>query len=204
VALFPYPWALGEPNDRGRTLHVAMTYVILVCLISGAMAWHTWHSNPLYSLRSTVRFTLIVFVTIAAIIAAIISTANLTRGASGTVVETSLLCVSAISTLVLIYAVIVATSPPVPLPSGTRLLATMRRKMMPWAVYTGLLILFTAVLSITVPDDFKQFVLSLGGLLSFICVVLVFALYLQALGYDRGLTAIEAHPWVRWTYSADD
>jgi hypothetical protein len=181
-----------------------MTYVLLVCLISVGMAWHTWHSNPLYSLRSTVRFTVIVFLTLAAVLAAVGTTINLTKDASPTAAEAALLCVSAVSTLALIYAVIVGTSPSVPLPAGTPVLTTMRAKMTPWAIYTGFLVLVTAVLALAMPDDFKQFVLSLGGVLSFICIVFVFALYLQSLGYDRGLTAIELHPWVRWTYSPDE
>jgi hypothetical protein len=109
-----------------------MIYILIVCLFSVATAWHTWRTNPLYSARSTVRFTLIVFSTLAAVLAAIITTSSLTKNAPLNVAQGAMLGVMAVSALALIFAVMIATSPPIPLPAGTILLTTMRRKMTPW------------------------------------------------------------------------
>jgi hypothetical protein len=182
-----------------------VAYLIFVCLVSAYMAWHTWHSNPLYSARSTMRFTRIVFLTIGAVIAAIVATVNLTKNYPESIALAATLCVGAISTLALIYAVMIATSPPPPaLPPGVELLTTMRSKMMSPMVYTAMIVVATALFALVLPADYNQLALFLGGLISFICIVLVFTRYVQSLIYDRGLTAIELHPWVRWTYSPDD
>jgi hypothetical protein len=179
-------------------------YMLPFLLLTIIGAWLAWRQNPMYTLGRTVRFIFVVGLTLTAVIFAIIAVIHLTTGKSQAVQLTSIFTLTGVSTLAMIGVVIELSLPAsVALPKGVKLLRVHRAKVDMWAKRAGWAILALALLALVLPETGKIIVGTLGGLLVFLSMVMLFGGYLSARKMDQWLTEVELRPWVHWTYTAE-
>jgi hypothetical protein len=167
-------------------------------------AWLAWRQNPMYSLGRTVRFILVVGLTLAGIIVAIVAVIHLTAGKSQAVQLTSIFTLTGVSTLAMIGVIIQLSLPAsAAMPKGVKLVRFHRAKVDVWAKRAGWTIAPLGLLALVLPETGKIIVGTLGGLLVFLSIVMLFGGYMSARKMDQWLTEVELRPWVHWTYTAE-
>jgi hypothetical protein len=156
----------------------------------------------MYSLGATVRFVLVVGLSVAAVLGAVIATANLTTDRPAAVSFGALGVVVLVGTLALIWVIMQVSAPKTaPLPASAILVRVHRAKLLPWARRFGWTVLVLAILAVVLPGDAKYVVYAFGGMLVFLGSVMLFAGYFAALQADRSLTSVESAAWVHWRYT---
>ena len=179
-------------------------YLAGFALLSVVGAWFAWRSNPMYSLGATVRFVLVVGLSVAAVIGAVIATANLTTDQPAAISFGALGVVVLAGTMALIWVIMQASAPKTaPLPASARLVRVHRAQLLPWVRRLGWTLLALALLAVVLPGDAKYVVYTLGGMVVFLGLVMLFAGYFAALQADRSLTSVECAAWVHWRYTPE-
>jgi hypothetical protein len=160
-----------------------------------------WRSNPMYSIRRTVRFLALCALAVAVLVGAIIGAVHLSAGMSdddaGTLIGVTILA----GTMFFIWMIVTASTPrPAAIQSGTPLVSVHRahvRPRLPWLL--AVLVAF-AVLVLVTREEARDLVLVFGGMFCGLAILLMFTLYIAALGMDRSLTSVESAAWIHWTY----
>jgi hypothetical protein len=180
-------------------------YIAAFTLLTVAGAFGAWHSNPAYSTRQMLRQIAIAFLGIAAAFAAMLFTADHADHGPKSVALASIVGLSVLFTFCLIWLVVTASraeSRVVPVTS--KLVTIHRRKLIPWVVRIGSLVLGFGFLSLALPGNGKIVAYAIGGLTVALGIVFLLAGYFTALSFDRALTAVESDPWVHWRYTPDE
>jgi len=176
--------------------------LFLAVTIIGAIA--AWRQNPMYTLGRTVRFVLVFGLALAAVIFAIVGVIHVTAGKSQAVQLTSMFTLTGVATLALIGLIIQMSLPAsAALPKSAKLVRFHRAKVDAWAKRAGWTILALALLAVVLPTTGKIIVGTLGGMLVFLSIVMLFAGYMSARKMDQWLTEVELRPWVHWTYTSE-
>lgn len=177
-------------------------YLVGFALLSVAGAWFAWRSNPMYSLGATVRFVVVVGLSVAAVLGAVIATVNATTGQPAAVSFGTLAVVLLAGTMSLIWVIMQVSAPKTaPLPASAILVRVHRAKLLSWLRRFGWTVLVTGMLAVVIPGDAKYVVYTLGGMVVFIGLIMLFAGYFAALQADRSLTSVESAAWVHWRYT---
>jgi hypothetical protein len=180
-------------------------YMLGFCLLAVVSGWIAWRNNPMFSARSTLRFILAVGLMLAVVIGAMIQAARFTDHHSQTAAFSMMGAVVLLGTIAMIWVIVLVSTPKsASLPASVNMLYPNRRKVSMWAKRMGWVVLVWAMLMVVLPETPRIILGSIGGLFVFLGIVLWFTAYLNARQMDRGLSAIEAQPWVHWTYSADE
>jgi hypothetical protein len=169
-------------------------YIAAFALLSVVGAWGAWRSNPAYSTKRTFRYVLVTLLAIAAAIAAIVTTIDLTERGSQSVQFGAMAGVIVACTLGLIWLIMTATFSQTATRPSAKLVTVHRRKLLPWVRRFAGFVAGAALLAIVLPEEGRLVVCALGGLAIFLGIVLLFAGYLAALHFDRSLTSVESDP----------
>jgi hypothetical protein len=179
-------------------------YMVLFLLLTVVGGWVSWRRNPLFSVRSTIRFVAGLGLTLAAVIGAILSAVNFGVGRSQTAAFSAMGAAVVCGTLAMIWVIVQMSSPSeAPLPEGAKMLTVFRLKLLVWARRFGWAVLVWLVLELVLRGPARIVTGVIGGMFVFLGVVMLFAGYLSARQQDRWLSAVEADPWVHWRYSAE-
>jgi hypothetical protein len=179
-------------------------YMLGFCLLAVVSGWVAWRNNPMFSVRSTLRFILAVGLMLTVVIGALIQAVRFTQHHSPTAGFSMMGAVVLLGTIAMIWVVILVSTPKsVPLPASVKMLDQYRRKVSMWAKRMAWVVLAWALLTAVLPTVPRIIVGSIGGIFVFLGIVLWFTAYLNARQMDGWLSAIEAQPWVHWKYSAD-
>jgi hypothetical protein len=174
-------------------------------LLYAAGAWSAWRSNPMYSMRRTVRLLAVIVLGMGAAFAAVIAATVLTENSPAPIAASAIGGVCFCVCLALIWLIVNAEYPRTPaLPAGTALVGTNRRKLLPWVKRLGWVIAGVTLVAPRFPGDTKFVLLGVAGLILALGVASLFAVFLIALHLDRSLTAVERAPWVHWRYRPDE
>jgi hypothetical protein len=178
-------------------------YAAGLALLSALGAWLAWRRNPLYSKASTLRFLAVAVLSIAALIAVIVATVNLTAKLSAPWVVVIMSAVAVVGALAMIFIIQAASTPKearliTALPSGAKLVHVHRRKVYRWGKFFAILLAGCALLGMAVPGNARYVILSVGGIALMLAVILLPVMYFTARQFDRSLTALELNPWVHW------
>ena len=179
-------------------------YLMGFCLLAVVSGWVAWRNNPMFSVRSTLRFLLAVGLVLAAFIGVMVEVSQYVVAHPGPVAYVALGATVVLGTIAFIWVIIVASTPKsAPLPKTAKMLDPNRKKVWMWGKRFLWTVLALAVLGAVLRGTAQILVGTFGGLFVFLGVVLVFTGYVAARQADRWLSAVEDHPWVRWSYSAE-
>jgi hypothetical protein len=179
-------------------------YSLIFALIAVVGAWAAWRANPLFSMRATVRFLAIVGLAVGADVGAVVAAVNLTAHSSRTVVFVTLATVLTLGTMALVWIIVAVSTPPVAAFSKAIPLTRVHRsKLIPWTKRFCWLLAVFGLLAVVIPGDNKAIVYTIGGMFTFLGIILLFTGYIAALGLDRSLTSVEADSWLHWHYTPD-
>jgi len=171
----------------------------LFCLGASFYAWQIWRRNPIYSLKSTL-------IDAAVILLGLVLVAGFTELIAFHLPSQSpalitLCCIAAIAaiTLGLVAASFrITDGPTARVPAGTKPDNWNRRKLIPWILATGLVLLALLVWAALVSSDDAELPLVLAALVLMISVSSLGALYIKARRSDYASTALKANFWVHW------
>ena len=179
-------------------------YMLGFCLLTMISGWIAWRNNPMFSVRSTLRFFLAVGLMLTVVMGAIVQATKFTQHHSNTAGFSILGAVVLLGTIAMIWVIVLVSTPKsAPLPASVKMLYPYRRKVSKWAKRMGWAVPVCAILTIVLPEIPRIIVGSIGGVFVFLGIVLWFTAYLNARQMDRWLSAIETKPWVHWTYTTD-
>ena len=171
-------------------------------VLTAVGVWVAWRANPLYSTKWTLRFVGVVGLTTIAFVGAIVAIAELVQGRPVVVEAAALAAAVLAGTLALIWVIIAFTSPQVPpLPVGAKPVYVHRAEVRPWARRFVIALVAFGVAAFVLRGDAQLLVSSLGGLLAFLAIVMLFAGYVAAGRMDKRLATMEVAPWVYWQYT---
>ena len=179
-------------------------YLMGFCLLAAVSGWVAWRNNPMFSVRSTLRFLLAVGLMLAVFIGVMVQVAQYSVAHPGPVAYVAIGATVVFGTIAFIWVIIAASTPKsAPLPKTAKMLTPNRRKVWKWGrrfLWTALAL---AVLEAVRRGTAQIMVGVFGGLFVFLGVILVFSGYISARQMDRWLSAVEDAPWVRWSYTAE-
>jgi hypothetical protein len=177
-------------------------YDALFPLLVAAGVAMAWRSNPMYSLGKTVRFLALCGLAVAVYVGALIGVVDATTGMSEIDAGAALGVTILVGTMFFIWVIVTASTPrPAAIPRGSKLVFVHRAKVLPWLKRLPVPLVVFASFAFALDGEARDLVLVFGGMICFLSIVMVFTLYVAALGMDRSLTSVEAAPWVHWTYS---
>jgi hypothetical protein len=178
-----------------------------LALFSMVGAWLAWRRNPLYSAAATLRMMVVIGLSIAALILAIIAATHFSMNRSEPVAVATILGVVILGTLAMVFIVQKVTTPKdarltTALPAGTKILHVHRRKVYKWLKGLAIFLAACGALAWIIPGDAKFAVYAIGGMGLLVAVMLLPVWYFTARSFDRSLTALEIDPWLHWQYPA--
>jgi hypothetical protein len=182
---------------------------VLFALISAVGAWAAWRRNPLYSTRSTLRSAAYVLLAIAAVIGLVVGAVNLVINRSPVVAGVTLGVVIIFGTLALIFIIQSVSTPKeaklaTELPPTAKLVHVHRQKVYQWAKVFAISVVILGVLAIALPGNGPYVIYAVGSVVLLLGLVMLPVGYLNAMKFDRSLTALMCDPWVHWQYSAEE
>jgi hypothetical protein len=167
-------------------------------------AWALWHRNPLFSLRATLRFIVVLVAMIATLVLAQLATLKYTQHYSQTVQLGAIFGVVGVGTMAMLAVAVTLSLPKAAtLPASVKRLHVFRMRTYRWAKRLGWSIVAFALLELVLRGTPRTTVGTIGGLFAFMGIVMVFGAYLTARRTDLWLSAVEASPWVHWTYTPE-
>lgn len=180
-------------------------YLLGFALMAVVSGWVAWRRNPLFSVRSTLRFVLAVGLMLAVFVGVMMQVAQYSVAHPGPVAYVGIGATVVLGTIAMIWVVIVVSTPKsAPLPRTAKMLTPNRQKVWRWGRRFLWTVLALAVVEAVLRGTAQAVVGTFGGMFVFIGVILVFTAYVSARQMDRWLSAVEDNPWVRWSYSAEE
>jgi hypothetical protein len=183
-----------------------LSVLFAIALMLGAVT--AIRRSPAYSAQSLWRSVPIVLLAIAAVIALVIAAVRFAGNRSPAIIVTTMVAVILFSCFFLVYVIYTVATPKAAklvstLPPGAKLVHVHRRKVYRWFRIVALLLLIFCTAGLLLPGDWRIVPLSLAAFLLFISAVLLPILYFSMRLLDVSLTALQADPWVHWTYSPE-
>jgi hypothetical protein len=179
-------------------------YLLGFCLLAVVSGWVAWRNNPMFSVRSTLRFLLAVGLMLAVFIGVMIQVSQYSVTHPGPVAYMAIGATVVFGTIAFIWVIIVASTPKsAPLPKTAKMLTPNRQKVWKWAKRFLWTVLALAVLEAVLRGTAQIVVGTFGGMFVFVGIVLLFTGYVSARQMDRWLSAVEDTPWIHWSYTAE-
>jgi len=179
-------------------------YMLGFALMAVVSGWVAWRNNPMFSVRSTLRFLLAVGLMLAVVIGVMIQVSQYSVTHPGPPAYVGLGATILLGTIAMIWVVIVVSTPKsAPLPQTAKMLTPNRRKVWRWGRRFTWTVLALAVVELVLRGTAQIIVGVFGGMFVFVGIVLLFTSYVSARQMDRWLSAVEDSPWVHWSYTAE-
>ena len=179
-------------------------YMALVALLGAAGTWVVLRKNPALSTRYVLGFFVMLAVMVGAIVLAILATLQLTERLPQSLQLVAIFGVVGLGTVAMIAVTIQVSLPEAaPLPASAKRLNVFQKRTYVWARRLGWVLLVFVLLVLVLRGAPQAVVGTLGGLFGFLGIVMVFGLWLTARRTDRWLSAVEADPWVHWSYTPE-
>ena len=179
-------------------------YMALFALLGAASTWAVLRKNPAFSARHLLEFFAVLTAMVAAFVLAILATLKYTERLPQAVQLGAIFGVVGLGTVAMITVGIQLSLPHgAPLPASAKRVNVFQKRTYVWARRLGYALLAFASLMLVLRGAPQAVVGTLGGLFGFLGIVLVFGLWLTARRTDRWLSAVEADPWVHWTYTPE-
>jgi hypothetical protein len=180
--------------------------VFAIAAFFGAIA--AIRRNPSYTGRSLLRSIPAILLAIGAIVGLIIAAVHFADGRSTAVIVTTMVATILFGCFFLVYVIYTVSTPhdaklTHTLPPGTKLLSLHRQKIYRWAKITAVLLLICGALKLVLPGSYGFVALMFGAFILFIAALLLPILYFTSRMMDVSLTALQADPWVHWTYTPE-
>jgi hypothetical protein len=171
----------------------------LFCAGIAFYAWQIWRRNPLYSLKNTLVDAAVILLGLALVVGFTELIAFHLPSQSPAVIVLCCMIVIAAITLGLIAASFRITDGPIAkVPAGTRPDNRNRRKLTPWILGTGLVLLSLLVWGALVSPEEAELPLAFAALVLMIGMASLGALYIKARRSDYASAALKANFWVHW------
>jgi hypothetical protein len=175
---------------------------VAFALLMAVGVWAAWRGNPLYSTKSTLRFVAVVGAMALTVVAAVVAVADAAPKLPTAVAVAAIGAIAFFGMLLLIWTIMVLTSPRVPpLPPGAQAVYLHRAKVGRWARRLVIALVGFGIGAAVLRGDLQILVAAFGGLTAFLGMTMLFAGYIAADRMDKSLAAMEADPWVHWSYS---
>jgi len=179
-------------------------YLALIALLAVASGWVAWRKNPLFSLRSTLRFVVLLAAMVAGFVLALLVVIQYTQRLPQNLQLGALFGAVGVLTIIVIAVTIQLSLPTAsPLPAAAKHLNVFRKRTYVWAGRFAWALVAFAALELVLRGSAQIAVGTVGGLFAFIGVTLLVGLYMTAHRTDSWLSAVEADPWVHWTYTPE-
>jgi hypothetical protein len=189
---------------NGSTLGDRPMYMALFALIGAFSIWAVLRNSPAFSTRHVLEFFAVLAAMVGAFVLAILATLKYTERLPQAVQLGAIFGVVGLGTLAMIAVAIQASLPRgAPLPASAKRLNVFQKRTYVWARRLGYALLAFALLMLVLRGTPQAVLGTLGGLFGFVGIVMVFGLWLTARRTDRWLSAVEADPWVHWTYTPE-
>jgi hypothetical protein len=179
-------------------------YMALLALLGAVSTWVVLRKNPAFSGRRVLQFFAVLAVMVGTYLLAILATLKYTERLPQSMQLAAIFGVVGIGTVAMIAVVIQVSLPQAaPLPASAKRLNVFQKRTYVWARRLGCALLAFALLMLVLRGTPQAMVGTLGGLLGFVGIVVMFGLWLTARRTDRWLSAVEADPWVHWIYAPE-
>jgi hypothetical protein len=180
--------------------------IFVVCILFGAIA--AIRRNPSYTGRSLLISIPAILLAIGAIIGLIIAAVHFASNRSPAVMTATMIGTILFGCFFLVYVIYTVSTPKDAklthtLPPGTKLVHLHRQKVYHWAKIVAILLLICGALKLVLPANAGFVALMVGAFILFIAALLLPILYFTSRMMDVSLTALQADPWLRWTYTPE-
>jgi hypothetical protein len=176
----------------------------LFCAGIAFYAWQSWRRNPLYSLKNTLIDAAVILLGLVLVAGFSELIAFHLPSQSHAVIVLCCMVVIAAITLGLIAASFRITDGPIAkLPRGTKPENRNRRKLTPWILGTGVVLLGLLGWAELVSPEDAELPLVFAALVLVIGIATMGSLYIKARRSDYASTALKADFWVHWQDSAE-
>ncbi|MGA3162202.1 MAG: hypothetical protein ABSC77_13395 [Terracidiphilus sp.] len=174
-------------------------FLALFCAGIAFYAWQSWRRNPLYSLKSTLMDAAVILLGLALVVGFSELIAFHLPSQSPAVIVLCCMVVIAAITLGLIAASTRITDGPIArVPAGTKPDRRNRRKLTPWILGTGLVLLLLLGWAALVSPEEAELPLVFAALVLMIGMAALGSLYLKARRSDYASAALKSNFWVHW------
>lgn len=174
-------------------------FLAFFCAGIAFYAWQSWRRNPIYSLKSTLMDAAVMLLGLALVVGFTELIAFHLPSQSPAVITLCCVAVIASITLGLIAASFRITDGPIAkVPAGAKPDNRNRRKLTPWILGTGLVLLLLLGWAALVSPEEAELPLIIAALVLMIGMASLGGLYIKARRSDYASAALMANFWVRW------
>jgi hypothetical protein len=174
-------------------------FLAFFCAGIAFYAWQSWRRNPLYSLKTTLIDAAVILLGLALVVGFSELIAFHLPSQSPALITLCCIAVIAAITLGLIAASFRVTDGPIAkVPAGTRPDSRNRRKLTPWILGTGLVLLSLLGWAALVSSEEAELPLVFAALVLMIGVASLGALYIKFRRSDYASAALMSNFWVHW------
>jgi hypothetical protein len=174
-------------------------FLAFFCAGIAFYAWQSWRRNPIYSLKSTLMDAAVILLGLALVVGFSELIAFHLPSQSPAVIVLCCMAVIAVVTLGLIAASFRITDGPMAkVPAGTKPDNRNRRKLTPWILGTGLVLLMLLGWAALVSPEEAELPLILAAFVLMIGTASLGGLYIKAWRADFASGALKANFWVHW------
>lgn len=174
-------------------------FLAFFCAGIAFYAWQSWRRNPIYSLKNTLVDAAVILLGLALVVGFTELIAFHLPSQSPALIVLCCVAVIAAITLGLVAASFRITDGPIAkVPAGTKPENRNRRKLTPWILGTGLVLLLLLVWAALVSPEEAELPLVFAALVLMIGVASLGGLYIKARRSDYASTALKTNFWVHW------
>jgi len=178
-------------------------FLTLFCLGISFYAWQTWRRNPLYSLKSTLKIAAVILLGLAlAVVLVLLIAGNLLSQSPGVITLCCMVLISAVTLGLVAASTRITDGPIARVAAGTKPENKNRRKLHPWLLGAGLVLLLLLGWSALVSPEDAELPVVIAALVLVVGVAALGSLYLKARRTDYSSTALKANYWVHWQDSS--
>jgi hypothetical protein len=174
-------------------------FLAFFCAVIAFYGWQSWRRNPLYSLKNTLMDAAVILLGLVLVVGFTELIAFHLPSQSPALITLCCVAVIAAITLGLIAASFRITDGPIAkVPAGTKPDKRNRRKLTPWILGTGLVLLSLLGWAALVSPEDAELPLIFAALVLAIGTAALGGLHIKARRSDYASTALMANFWVRW------
>jgi hypothetical protein len=174
-------------------------FLAFFCAGIAFYAWQSWRRNPLYSLKSTLMDAAVILLGLALVVGFCELIAFHLPSQSPALIVLCCVAVIAAITLGLIAASFRITDGPIAkVPAGTKPENMNRRKLTPWILVTGLVLLLLLGWAALVSPEDAELPLVFAALVLMIGIATLGGLHIKARRSDYASAALKTNFWVHW------
>jgi hypothetical protein len=174
-------------------------FLALFCAGIAFYAWQSWRRNPLYSLKSTLMDAAVILLGLALVVGfSELIAFHLPSQSPAVIVLCCMVVIAAISLGLIAASFRITDGPIARVPAGTKPDSRNRRKLTPWILGTGLVLLLLLGWAALVLPEEAELPLVFAALVLMIGVAALGSLYLKARRSDYASAALKADFWVHW------